>query len=72
MLMISWKRSIIHQQEGGGLEPEPKNVLGCASNAEEHGRPDMSIQKDGVLHVERLTLRMRTGIIPPQLGKLAC
>jgi len=39
------------QEEHGGLEPETKNVLGCAFNAGEHGRPDRSTQKAGALRV---------------------
>ena len=70
--MTSWERGTIQQEDGGGLKPEPKNVLGCASNAEEHGRPDKSIQKDGALHVERTNLRIQTGMTPPQISTLAC
>ena len=50
--MTSWKRGTIQQEEDGGLEPEKKNVLGCAFNAGEHGRPDRSTQKAGALHVK--------------------
>jgi len=71
-MATSWKKGIIQQKEGGGSEPEPENVLGCASNAEEHGRPDKSIQKDGALHVERTNPKMRAGMTSPQPGILAC
>ena len=51
---------------------ETKNVLGCASNAGEHGWPDKSTQKDGALHVEKTNPRMRTEMTPLHLGPLAC
>ena len=49
MPATSWKKGTIQQEEGDGSESEPKNAPGCASNVEEHGRPDKSIQKDGAL-----------------------
>ena len=70
--MISWKKDSVQQEEGGRLELELKNVLGCASNAEEHGRLGESIQKDGALHAERVNPKMPTGMTSPQPYILAC
>jgi len=58
--MISWKKDTIQQEEGGGSELEPKNALGCVSNAEEHARPGKLTQKDGALHAKRRNRRMHT------------
>jgi len=72
MLTISFKKNTIQQEEGGGSELEPKNALGCVSNAEGLGRPGKSIQKNGALYTKRRNLRMPTGMTSPQPDILAC
>jgi len=70
--MISWKKDTIQQEQGGGLELELKYALGCVYNAEEHGRPARSIQKDDALHAKRRNLRMPTGMTLPNPDIFAC
>jgi len=72
VLTIFWKKDIIQHEEVGGSELEPKNALGCVSNAEGLGRPGKSIQKDGALHAKRTNWRMPPGMTSSHPDILAC
>jgi len=72
VLTIFWKKDIIQHEEVGGSELEPKNALGCVSNAEESGRPGKLTQKDGALPAKRRNLRKPTGMIWLQPDISAC
>ena len=66
------KEGYIPQEEGGGSEPELRNALEYAFNAEDHGQPSKSTRKDGALPAGWRNQRKPKGMIWPRPSKSVC